>query len=418
MSKELNIIIEKVKPILHAASVAICIMDNNNQKIYENPLYETMAKRKHAEIVSDVKNIYNIGTKIGYVVVHHDISEINRLRRELEKLNQKLRKVQTKLTFKDIIGKNPSFQKVINTAKIAAATPATIFLRGESGTGKEIFANAIHNASPRRNEKLVKINCASIAEELIESEFFGYKEGAFTGAQRGGKRGLFQEADHGTLFMDEIGDISPRMQVKLLRTLQEKEIMPIGSLESIPVDVRIICATNKPLEHMVESGEFREDLYYRLNVFPLEIPPLRERKEDIEEISMYLINKYNDVYDRNVKQIEKQAVELLKDRQWIGNVRELENVLARALINQVVNETVLLAEDVMIALGGEGTKKPERKDRKIEEMPFDINIAIEITERSCIQRALTESNGDKNKAAVLLGIPLRTLYYKCKKLNI
>lgn len=418
MSKELNIIIEEVKPILHAASVAICIMDNNNQKIYENPLYETMAKRKHAEIVSDVKNIYNIGTKIGYVVVHHDISEINRLRRELEKLNQKLRKVQTKLTFKDIIGKNPSFQKVINTAKIVAATPATIFLRGESGTGKEIFANAIHNASPRRNEKLVKINCASIAEELIESEFFGYKEGAFTGAQRGGKRGLFQEADHGTLFMDEIGDISPRMQVKLLRTLQEKEIMPIGSLESIPVDVRIICATNKPLEHMVESGEFREDLYYRLNVFPLEIPPLRERKEDIEEISMYLINKYNDVYDRNVKQIEKQAVELLKDRQWIGNVRELENVLARALINQGVNETVLLAEDVMIALGGEGIKKPERKDKKIEEMPLDINIAIEITERSCIQRALTESNGDKNKAAVLLGIPLRTLYYKCKKLNI
>jgi transcriptional regulator with PAS, ATPase and Fis domain len=417
MSKELMNIIEKIKPILSATSVAICVMDKDNHKIYENPLYEIMTKRKHTEIVSDVKDIYHNGTKIGCVVVYHDISEINRLRRELDRLNQKLRKVETKLTFKDIIGKNQSLQKVINTAKVAAATPATILIRGESGTGKEIFANAIHNASQRRNETFVKINCASFPEELIESELFGYKEGAFTGAQRGGKRGLFQEADRGTLFMDEIGDVSPRMQVKLLRALQEKEIMPVGSIESIPVDVRIICATNKPLERMIEGGNFREDLYYRLNVFPLKIPPLRERKEDVEEISMYLINKYNEIYDRNVKQIEAEAIELLKENQWTGNVRELENVLARALINQDDREEVLMAEDVMIALGGEEIKK-EHKKKKIEEMPLDINIAIEITERSCIQRALIESNGDKNKATVLLGIPLRTLYYKCKKLNI
>jgi len=417
MSKELMNIIEKIKPILSATSVAICVMDKDNHKIYENPLYEIMTKRKHTEIVSDVKDIYHNGTKIGCVVVYHDISEINRLRRELDRLNQKLRKVETKLTFKDIIGKNQSLQKVINTAKVAAATPATILIRGESGTGKEIFANAIHNASQRRNETFVKINCTSFPEELIESELFGYKEGAFTGAQRGGKRGLFQEADRGTLFMDEIGDVSPRMQVKLLRALQEKEIMPVGSIESIPVDVRIICATNKPLERMIEGGNFREDLYYRLNVFPLKIPPLRERKEDVEEISMYLINKYNEIYDRNVKQIEAEAIELLKENQWTGNVRELENVLARALINQDDREEVLMAEDVMIALGGEEIKK-EHKKKKIEEMPLDINIAIEITERSCIQRALIESNGDKNKATVLLGIPLRTLYYKCKKLNI
>lgn len=418
MSKELINIIEEIKPILHAASAAICIMDKDNRKIYENPLYEIMVKRKHAEIVSDVKGIYINGTRIGYVVVYHDISEINRLRRELDRLNQKLRKAETKLTFKDIIGKNPYLQKVINTAKVAAATPATILIRGESGTGKEIFANAIHNASPRRNEKFVKVNCASFPEELIESELFGYKEGAFTGAQRGGKRGLFQEADRGTLFMDEIGDVSPRMQVKLLRTLQEKEIMPIGSIESIPVDVRIICATNKSLERMVENGEFREDLYYRLNVFPLTIPPLRERKEDIEEISMYLINKYNEIYGRNVKQIEAEAIALLKDNQWTGNVRELENVLARVLINQESEEEILMAEDVRIALGGEEIKKNEHKKKKEEEMPLDINMAVEITERSCIQRALHESGGDKNKAAVLLGIPLRTLYYKCKKLNI
>lgn len=162
-------------------------------------------------------------------------------------------------------------------------TPATIMIRGESGTGKEIMANAIHNTSKRRNEKFVKINCSSIPEELLESELFGYKEGALTGARRGGKKGLFQEADGGTLFLDEIGDISPKMQVKILRTLQEREIMPVGSTEAVPVDVRIISATNKNLEEMVSDGQFREDLYYRLNVFPLFIPPLRQRKNDMKD---------------------------------------------------------------------------------------------------------------------------------------
>ena len=162
-------------------------------------------------------------------------------------------------------------------------TPATIMIRGESGIGKEIMANAIHNTSKRRNEKFVKINCSAIPEELLESELFGYKEGAFTGARRGGKKGLFQEADGGTLFLDEIGDISPKMQVKILRTLQEREIMPVGSTEAVPVDVRIISATNKNLEEMVSDGQFREDLYYRLNVFPLFIPPLRQRKNDMKD---------------------------------------------------------------------------------------------------------------------------------------
>ena len=162
-------------------------------------------------------------------------------------------------------------------------TPATIMIRGESGIGKEIMANAIHNTSKRRNEKFVKINCSSIPEELLESELFGYKEGALTGARRGGKKGLFQEADGGTLFLDEIGDISPKMQVKILRTLQEREIMPVGSTEAVPVDVRIISATNKNLEEMVSDGQFREDLYYRLNVFPLFIPPLRQRKNDMKD---------------------------------------------------------------------------------------------------------------------------------------
>ena len=238
-------ILEEVKPVLKATSDAICVMDKYGNTIYENPLYEIMLKRGNLEIVADSKDKYVDGKKAGRVIVYHDISEVNRLRRELDRLNQKLRKVEAKYSFKDIIGENEKMLEAINVARTAAMTPATIMLRGESGTGKEIFANAIHNTSPRRNEKFVKINCSSIPDELLESELFGYKEGAFTGAQRGGKKGLFQEADRGSLFLDEIGDVSPRMQVKILRALQEKEIMPVGSTESIPIDVRIICATNK-----------------------------------------------------------------------------------------------------------------------------------------------------------------------------
>ncbi len=410
--------IKEFEPVLNAISDAICIMDKNNNLIYENPSYKVMLKRGNSEIVVDSKDVYIEGEKVARVTVYHDISEVNRLRKELERLNQKLRKVHTGYTFKDIIGKNPLLKKVIGTAEVVAMTPATILIRGESGTGKEIFANAIHNSSPRRNENFIKINCSSIHDELLESELFGYKEGAFTGAQRGGKRGLFQAADHGTLFLDEIGDVSLRMQVKLLRVLQEKEIIPVGSTEAIPVDVRIICATNKPLEKMIDEGMFREDLYYRLNVFPLFIPPLRDRIEDIEDISMYLINKYNDFYERKIKGFEKEAINLLKKNRWPGNVRELENVLTRALINQSPDYEILNSEEIEIALGIEKRIKIQPATKDENDLPLDINKAVEATERKCIQKALSLTENDKNKAAVLLGIPIRTLYYKCKKLSL
>ncbi len=413
-------ILEEVKPVLKATSDAICVMDKYGNTIYENPLYEIMLKRGNLEIVADSKDIYVDGKKAGRVIVYHDISEVNRLRRELDRLNQKLRKVEAKYSFKDIIGENEKMLEAINVARTAAMTPATIMLRGESGTGKEIFANAIHNTSPRRNEKFVKINCSSIPDELLESELFGYKEGAFTGAQRGGKRGLFQEADRGSLFLDEIGDVSPRMQVKILRALQEKEIMPVGSTEAIPIDVRIICATNKPLEKMIEDGEFREDLYYRLNVFPIKIPPLRERKDDIEAISMYLLNQYNDYYGRKVTSIDKDAIKLLKKGDWPGNVRELQNVLSRALINLSGDEEVLTADDIEAAINGEDARPRKRRsaDGVPENIPTELNAAVEYVETTVIKRAIEQAGGDKNKAAVILGVPLRTLYYKCKKLGI
>lgn len=414
-------IISEVKPLFDAASDAICIQNVQGEVIYRNPYYEKMIKRGNTELVEDERYIYHNDSRAGKIVVYHDLSEINRLKRELDRLNQKLRKVQVKYSFKDIIGKNKELLKVVNTAKIAAMTPATIMIRGESGTGKEIFANAIHNNSPRRNEKFIKINCSSLPEELLESELFGYKEGAFTGARRGGKRGLFQEADRGTLFLDEIGDISSRMQVKLLRVLQEKEVMPVGSTETIPVDVRIICATNKPLEEMIEEGAFREDLYYRLNVFPLFIPPLRERREDIGLITEYLLNQYNEFYNRNISKVEPAVIELLQQREWYGNVRELENVLSRALINMEEKDVVLTKAEIESALSGENVRSGKKTEQEKELnfiFPKNLKEAVEMVESRCIEEAISRHNGDKNKAASDLGIPLRTLYYRCKKLNI
>ena len=433
---ELLKMIESARPVLDATNDAMTITDINGSILYKNEAYRRMMKRGSTEFVSDRRDIRdcktlsgnstasNRGESIGNVTIYHDVSEVNRLKRELDRVNQKLRKAEVKYTFKDIIGKNPELLKVIETAKVAAMTPATILIRGESGTGKEIMANAIHNTSKRRNEKFVKINCSSIPEELLESELFGYKEGAFTGARRGGKKGLFQEADGGTLFLDEIGDVSPKMQVKLLRSLQEREIMPVGSTETIPVDVRVISATNKNLEEMVEDGEFREDLYYRLNVFPLYIPPLRKRKEDMEAIVLYLLNKYDSFYDRQVTSVDQQSVEWLQKKDWPGNIRELENVISRALINLDVQAQNLSVEDIAEALGGKEIRRKqtnadsEENEMNLELLPQNLSDALKIVERQLIEKTLTKADGDKNRAAAELQVPLRTLYYKCKTLGI
>lgn len=439
MNRKLESLILESRIILDVMQNAVCVKDISGRTLYSNQAYEKMIRRSSTELVAEGQDICVDNVPIGKVVVYHDISDINRLKRELDRVNQKLRKAQTKYTFKDIIGQSSSMLHVIETAKVASMTPATIMLRGESGTGKEIFANAIHNNSPRRNEKFVKINCSSLPEELLESELFGYKEGAFTGALRGGRKGLFQEADKGTLFLDEVGDVSPRMQVKLLRALQEKEIMPVGAVEPVKVDVRIICATNKPLEKMIAEESFREDLYYRLNVFPLHIPPLRERKEDIPYIVAYLLQQYNEFYGRNVESVSKEAVMLLQQEDWNGNVRELENVLSRAFINLEPTVACLEAEAIEQALLGE-YRLPRKREHAARvqgaqdaqrvqgaqgvqgvpngEVSVNLHDAVAETEQRCIEQALKACEGDKNKAAVMLGLPVRTLYYKCKKYGI
>ena len=251
------------------------------------------------EVIVNVAPIIVDGILKGSVGVIQDVSEIQSLTKELNRARQIIRTLEAKYTFADIIGSSEQMLVALEQAKLGAKTPATILLRGESGTGKELFAHAIHNESDRKYNKFVRVNCAAISESLLESELFGYEEGAFSGAKRGGKKGFFEEANNGSIFLDEIGELSPSTQAKLLRVLQEKEIVRVGGTKPIPVNVRIIAATNVNIEKALAEGRFREDLYYRINRYPISIPPLRQRKEDIEALSRHLIGKINQEYGRN-----------------------------------------------------------------------------------------------------------------------
>ncbi|HHY92599.1 MAG TPA: sigma 54-interacting transcriptional regulator, partial [Firmicutes bacterium] len=293
------------------------------------------------EVLVDVAPIIVQGRLRGSVGVIHDVSEIKRLTEELAQAQQRIRHLEAKYTFEDIIGQSPELRAAIDQARRAADLPATILLRGESGTGKELFAHAIHNASRWRRGQFIRVNCTAIAESLLESELFGYEEGAFTGARRHGKKGYFEEAEGGTVFLDEVGEMSPALQAKLLRVLQEKELIRVGGSTPIPVTARVIAATNINLEQAVQEGRFREDLYYRLNVVPIFIPPLRYRKDDIPLLVNHLLRKFNQQFGRAVERVSPQTLSILVAYDWPGNVRELENALGRAIINMKFNETVI-----------------------------------------------------------------------------
>jgi len=292
---------------------------------------------RRKEVVVDAAPIIVNDIIKGSVAVIHDVSQIHRLSRELEGARQLIRRLEAKYSFKDIVGSGPEIKKVINDAAQAARTPATVILSGESGTGKELFAHAIHQASGRKG-RFVRVNCAAIPESLMESEFFGYAEGAFTGAKTGGKRGYFEEAEGGTIFLDEIAEIATEVQARLLRVLQEKEIMRVGSNVPVPVDVRVIAATNIDLEQLVHEERFRSDLYYRLSMMPIRVPALRERKEDIPQLTAFIIIKLNREFGRNVTGVSPEVLGALERYNWPGNVRELENVLGRAMINMQPSE--------------------------------------------------------------------------------
>lgn len=296
----------------------------NGAKDYDNKEFKLVNKRNISHYISSGRSIKDdLGNIIGAVASVKDLNKVKEL--------VDIVSVKEEHILDVIVGKSQPIKQIKELIKMVSKSSSTIMIRGESGTGKELFAKAIHNLSNRSKNNFIPINCAAIPETLMESELFGYEKGSFTGALNEGKKGLFEKANKGTLFLDEIGELSLMMQAKLLRALQENKIRRIGSSNEIELDVRIICATNKNLEAMIENKEFREDLYYRINVIPVNIPPLRDRKEDIILICKTFVDKFNKKLNKNVKYFDDDFFENLFSYNWPGNVRELENIIERAM---------------------------------------------------------------------------------------
>ena len=313
--------------------------------------------------------------------------------------------IKSEYNFGDIVGKSASLRKVLDQIAIVAPTSSTVLLHGETGTGKELFARAIHNRSPRRERTFVRLNCAAIPSGLVESELFGHEKGAFTGALVQ-KRGRFELADRGTLFLDEIGDISLDLQPKLLRALQEREFERLGSTKTIQVDVRLIAATHRDLQSMIRNNQFREDLFYRLNVFPIEVPPLRERREDIPLLVHFFVLRFSRQMQKRIRSVPKPAMEALVNADWPGNIRELENFVERC---------VILTQ-------GDELSVPRAELKKTSSRPVATGAStFEEAERQAIIGALKNASGrisGKGGAAERLGLKRTTLQNKMRKLNI
>lgn len=369
------------------------------------------------EVLVDAAPIIVDGVLKGSIGVIHDVSELRRLSEELDRARQLLRHLGAKYTFEDIIAVSPVMKDTVEQAMRAAATPATVLLHGESGTGKELFAHAIHQAGDRSRRSFVRVNCAAIPETLLESELFGYLEGAFTGARRGGHKGYFAESDGGTIFLDEVSEINSAVQAKLLRVLQEKEIVPVGASRPVPVNVRVISATNSNLESMVKKGRFREDLYYRLNVVPIFIPSLRQRREDIPHLASFLLRKINQEYGRSVKEISAEAMRVLSSYHWPGNVRELENILGRALINMRPGDKTVRPEHIM-PLSPEAVEPSASGSGVLDQLGGGKSSLSEIHsawEKTILKQLMDFTGGNRTRAAQLLKISVRQLYNKLKK---
>lgn len=350
-------------------------------------------------------------------------TKIQGLVEELKYYKTKVEKdLKSKYQFNDLIGISPAFLTTKKLAERISGSNSSVLLIGDSGTGKELFAHAIHHSSMRSSLPFVAINCASIPEHLLESELFGYDDGAFTGAKKGGKKGQFEIANNGTLFLDEIGDMPLSMQSKLLRVLQEKEVQRVGGQKSIAVDVRIIAATHRDLEKLVEEGKFRQDLYYRLNVIKIEIPPLKERKEDIPLISLSLLNKLEGKFYRKGIELSVEVVERLMQHSWPGNIRELENVLERS-INVLDGKTIevthlpLYLRDIEREsnISAKAANALNNQPLPTKNLPtFSLKETLALAEKEAILHALELTNGNKQEAAKLLEIGKTSFYEKCK----
>jgi two-component system response regulator PilR (NtrC family) len=334
---------------------------------------------------------------------------------EKEILDDELKK---SVHFGRIVGSSPPMQHIYKMIRQVSQTKSNVLVTGESGTGKELIARAIHQESGRRDQPFVAINCGGIPETLMESELFGHRKGAFTGAAQD-KRGLFQEAHRGTIFLDEIGELSPPIQVKLLRAVQEKTIRPVGGTEDVAVDIRIISATNKQLEKEVIEGKFREDLFYRLNVIEIKVPPLRERKADLRALAQHFLEKFSREMGKEISKFSSYALDMLQKYDFPGNIRELENLLERSVALSCTN--IVLPDSLALSL---------HRRRWVEGIPgrrFDLEEVakgvsldgiLEDIESAYLRKALESSNGSKSRAAELLGISFRSIRYRLEKLHL
>ncbi|MFA6939772.1 MAG: sigma 54-interacting transcriptional regulator [Clostridiaceae bacterium] len=385
----------------------------NNRKPIEDFLY----KKGDVEALFTIHPIYIEGSFKGIISIAKPVNELREYMSKLEESKEELDYYKEELrrqsplgeAFSSIIGQSQSLRECLYIAEKASKSTSTVLIRGESGTGKELIAKAIHENSDRCDKPFVRINCAAIPENLLESELFGYEKGSFTDAYKS-KPGKFQIADGGTIFLDEIGDMSPSMQVKILRVLQEREFERIGGLKPIKVDVRVIAATNRNLEDMVEKGGFRNDLYYRLNVIGVILPPLKKRKEDINLLVEHFINKLSHKFNMDLPIIENQALKLLREYDYPGNIRELENILERAIA--MSEGGIIRDKDLPIYINN-----VKEENHGLINMYNDEMLPFQEYDKEIIRLAM-KKYGSFNKAGKALGLTHRTISLKCRKYDI
>jgi len=431
------IIIADLNGLIHYVNPAFTYITGVNQEdrvgklIHEVspgcPLAQVLATRKSVFGVkymmsdADTETLCNAAPIIvndemlGAVVIFQDVTEVINLSRKLDQSKQTIRLLNSKLsnvalakyTFDDLIGNSPLFMQSVNKAKRASQTDSTVLIIGETGTGKELFAHAIHNSSSRAKKPFIKINCASIPDNLLESEFFGFEKGSFTGAGKN-KVGMFELADDGTIFLDEIGEMSLPLQAKILRVLEEGEMYRIGGVKPIYVDVRIISATNRNLYKHVKQKKFRSDLFYRLNVLNIDIPPLRERLDDIDPLAKHILICLTRRLGKNVGGFSDSALKVLKNYYWPGNVRELRNCIERAVI--MLDSDIINKNDLQLIVN---TEKEGEQHGEI--------VPLSVMEKEMIVRGLDKFGDDcegKRNTAEALGISLRTLYNKINQYGL
>ncbi len=411
ISKEKDFLHKDIFPDKRMSFIAVPIKVKN-EVIGVLSAYKKSKKREKLDIYLKLLSmVANITGQFIKLIVDFE-EEKEKIEKEKEKLKKRLDSLLGETSVEGIIGKSKAIKEITGIINKIAPTPATVLITGESGVGKEVIAKAIHYNSPRRDKPFVKINCAAIPEDLLESELFGYEKGAFTGANKT-KKGKFEIANGGTIFLDEIGDMPLILQSKLLRVLQEKEIERLGGNSPIKIDVRIIAATNKNLEKMVLEGTFREDLYYRLNVISIYVPPLRERKEDIPLLVFYFLDKFNREYNKNLE-ISDELLEILKNYQWPGNIRQLQNTVERMVI--LAKGKVLTEDDLPVDIKKSLGKKTYTK--KIKEIPKELPKTVEEIEKEAIIKALEDTGYVIKKAAEKLGMTQRQVRYRIEKYNI